>query len=129
MSKKEVKPPTYVEHLGTIRVAGTSVPRQVAQAAQALIARGVEPIDFFFIGGNAGQQANKAITILTYQIGIESNDSVTASFAPLRVMTMTEDAEHTSKEKDASVWRLLLTQGQFTSKVLHVTPENETGST
>jgi len=102
------RPATYVEHAGTIRVAGFSKPLRLAQCAQGLLSAGVTPIEFFYIGGNAGQQAGKAMTIFAYQIGCESNQKVEALFRPFRVMTTTVDGEQHSKEKDASVWRLVL---------------------
>lgn len=107
MSESE-RPPVYKEHCGTLRVAGSSRPLHLAQCAQVLITKGVDPIDFFYIGGNAGQQAMKGMTILAFQIFRESNGSTEALFKPMRVMTLTTDPQHFEKEKDATVWRLVL---------------------
>lgn len=106
------KPPLYVEHAGTIRVAGASKPLHLAQCAQGLISQKsppIENIEFFYIGGNAGQQAVKAMTILSYQVDRESRGRTEALFRPLRVMTSTKDPDTSQvKEKDATVWRLVL---------------------
>lgn len=102
------RPPVYAEHEGTIRVAGASKPLLLAQCAQSMITRGVDPIEFFYIGGNAGQQAMKAMTILAYQIDRESASKTEALFSPLRVLTMTKDDQEHEKEKDATCWRLVL---------------------
>lgn len=102
------KPVTYCEHPGTIRVAGISKPLRLAQCAQGLMTAAISPIEFFYIGGNAGQQATKAMTILAYQIKCETNGNVEALFHPTRVVTCTVDEGQHEKEKDATVWRLVL---------------------
>lgn len=104
---EKTTPPIYVEHEGTIRVAGISRPLLLAQCAQALITNGVPVIEFFFIGANAGHQAAKAMTILAYQIEQEHKGRVTATFRPCRYLTITHEGQ-VPKEKDASVWKLFL---------------------
>lgn len=104
------KPPLYEEHSGTLRVAGASSPIGLAHCAQSLIESGAPIIDFFFIGGNAGHQATKGMTILTFQIERESQKKVQALFKPMRVLTKTTENGRI-KEKDATVFRLVLISG------------------
>lgn len=101
--------PSYAEHPGTIRVAGKSPPATLAHCMQTMISQGVDPIDFFCIGANAGHQATKAMTIVSYQIAEESNKAVDAVFKPLRMRTTTRDPINGKfGPKDAIVWRLVL---------------------
>lgn len=101
--------PLYQEHPGTIRVAGRSAPATLAHCMQSMITNGVEPIDIFCIGANAGHQAVKAMTIVTYQIAEESGEKVEALYKPLRMRTQTRDPINGKVgPKDATVWRLVL---------------------
>lgn len=105
--------PVYIEHEGTLRISGESMPRLIAQSVHTLISRDVQRIELFYIGGNAGQQATKAMTIVAYQVFHESGGKFNALFHPLRVLTATTDPNTGAvKQKDASVWLLVLVHSE-----------------
>lgn len=112
----------YVEHAGTVRISGKTLPKSAGFCAFSYLQKGISPIDFFYIGGNAGQQAMKAMSVFCHLVRQDSNESLFVAFVPLRFLTVTKDkVTQTEKDKDAAVWRaFLLTKGhevQFTSKV------------
>ena len=109
-------PELYVPHEATIRVAGGTSPRQCASCAWHFLERAAVYIDFYYIGANAGQQATKAMSILSHQFNQTYGQSgYMLSFVPLRFTTITRDRigdslEETSVPKDCCVWRSVITQ-------------------
>jgi len=106
----ENRPEVYTEHEGTVRVSGSTLPKQAACCAYSYLQKGIERIDFFYIGANAGHQAMKAMTILSFMIRGELQDIGCVCFEPIRVLTNTVDMLGSGevKEKDATVWRVVL---------------------
>jgi|SRR5688572_16418682 len=118
MPEDHTKPKTYQEHKGTVRVSGSTSPRSAGLCALVYLQKGISPIDFFYIGGNAGQQAMKAMSVFAFMVEKEMPDMLIA-FRPIRYMTMTTDYGGATKEKDATVWRAVLVtkiDEDFTSK-------------
>jgi hypothetical protein len=113
MESRKIKPPLYVEHAGTIRVSGMTSPRSAGFCAFVFLQKGIFPIDFFYIGGNAGQQAMKSMSIFAFIVQKDLPGMLIA-FRPIRFMTTADE-----KEKDATVWRTVLVTEiaeDFTSK-------------
>lgn len=107
METLPVKPPMYECHEGTVRISGKTSPRSAGFCAFVYLQKGVSPIDFFYIGGNAGQQAMKAMSVFAFIVHQESGAIV--AFRPLRYMTITVDVlTGEKKEKDATVWRTII---------------------
>jgi len=100
--KDEVE--VYREHEGTIRVAGHTQPRDIARCALKLLENAIDP-EFLYIGGNAGQQAMKAMTIMRYQLE-SSMENWEISFSPFRVRLSVVDSDGGLSFKDGSVWKL-----------------------
>ena len=99
----------YVEHKGTIKISGKTMPKGAALCALSYLNQGVDKIEFFYIGGNAGQQATKAMSVFAFLVDKDSQGRMSVSFRPLRVSTITKDAvTGEEKEKDAVVWRTIL---------------------
>lgn len=100
------KPPTYQEHKGTIRVAGHTTPKTAGFCAFKYLTQGIENIDFFYIGANAGHQATKAMGVFSYLVDSHFKGSYSVTFKPERVMTLTStDDQGGEKEKDATIWK------------------------
>lgn len=105
----ETKPEHYTEHEGTVRVSGKTTPKSAACCAFAYVQKGVEPIDFFYIGANAGHQAMKAMTTFAHMVSQELQLKGTVAFIPIRVMARTTDPiTNLSADKDATVWRAVM---------------------
>src|ERR1051326_2455893 len=93
----------YNSHPGTVRISGKTPPKAAACCAFSYLQNGVDPIDFQYIGGNAGQQAMKSMTILAHIIENEMKNAQVA-FRPLRFLTQTKDAiTGEEKSKDCTV--------------------------
>jgi stage V sporulation protein SpoVS len=104
----ETKPEYYIEHEGTVRVSGSTLPKKAAGCAYAYLQNGFENIEFFFIGANAGHQATKAMTIFSFTVRNELQDSGTIAFEPRRVMVQTRERGGKTIDKDATVWRVII---------------------
>ena len=115
------KPEIYVEHGGTIRISGRTLPHKAGFCAFSYLQQGMAVIDFFYIGGNAGQQAAKSMGVFSHLVKQDmalKNKNVFVAFVPLRFMTMAKDAGiGNPREKDASVWRVVLVDGIHPSAV------------
>jgi hypothetical protein len=98
--------PVYESHPGTIRISGSTESKKAAACALHYLAQGVDPIDFFYVGANAGQQAMKAMGIFRYTFE-RSNDKFTLLFQPNRVQTPAKVRQDSSEETliDACYWR------------------------
>jgi hypothetical protein len=108
----ETKPELYIEHAGTVRVSGKTLPKTAACCAYGYLQRGIEKIEFFYIGANAGHQAMKAMTIFSHMVRTELSQAGSVAFLPLRVLTKTDDGTGKLTEKDATVWRAILFKGE-----------------
>ena len=109
--------PDYVKHAGTVTLSGRSAVGKVARYATLLFENDTRPIDFIFIGANAGQQCYKACSIVANVL--EEKSGTLVAFYPVRVRTDTlkrdickntvVDAEgHDAHEtKDAYIWRMV----------------------
>lgn len=104
----DIKPPFYNESDSTIRISGRTTPLRAAQSAMNMVKSGKMP-DFFYIGGNAGQQAMKAMSIFRYKFGHE-NEGISLSFCPIRVTSEVSEENGEIKQKDATVWRTVIIQ-------------------
>ena len=107
----------YTNHDGTVLVSGKSEVGRVARYIAHLVEKGVEPIDVFFIGANAGQQAYKACAVAT--IICEEKMEKKLAFLTVRAKTKTEKRDITGKVdltegeptlvvKDAFIWRVII---------------------
>lgn len=99
--------PLYVSHSGTVRISGASESKKVASCALHFLSQDLGPVDFFYIGANAGQQAMKAMGILRYTVEKYTEGKTTVLFQPNRVQTETQDHADRSKTLlvDAVYWR------------------------
>ena len=96
----------YVPNERTMKVSGKTIPIKAAQAAHSILNQNNLMPEFFYIGGNAGQQAMKAMSILRYRFALESPD-LTLAFVPVRVLCQIKEDEQL---KDAVVWRSIILQ-------------------
>lgn len=99
----------YKPHQGTIRICGATIPKEAGGRAFRLLEADVKTIDFTAIGGNANQQAMKAMGI--FMLLVQDNyarKQISVAFQPLRFLTMTEEPGGGSKAKDLTVWRTVL---------------------
>lgn len=99
--------PVYAPHSGTIRISGSTESKKAASCALHYLSQQVSPIDFFYIGANAGQQAMKAMGIFRYTFERATGEQCTILFQPNRVQTRAK-AFPDSKEEiliDAVYWR------------------------
>lgn len=110
----------YTNHQGTVLVSGKSEVGKVARYIVHLIQMKVTPIDVFFIGANAGQQAYKACAVSS--IIVRNELGVEIAFATVRAKTQTEKRDITGKVvldngniehiiKDAFIWRVVPVKG------------------
>lgn len=94
--------PLYAEHSGTIRISGRTSPVAAGTCAYQLLLSGLPVIDFFYIGGNAGQQATKAMGIFAYIVhNCRELTNMEVAFQPLLVKTVILN----EGEKTGTVWR------------------------
>ena len=108
----------YTPHKGTLIIAGKTVPHKAAACAIRLLKDGTHTIDFFYIGAGAGQQAMKAMTIFSFEVGRDPVLKAVVTFQPIRVTTSIapkdkEDPEADSLKRDASVWRTYILPHEF----------------
>jgi len=101
----------YQFHRGSLKISGTTKSHSAGRYAANLWRSGKRPVDFVYLGGNAGQQADKAVHAMMMELAKLFN--IMVAFVPMRVMVKTEpDEEGKSYVKDAFVWRAIpLDQG------------------
>lgn len=101
------EPPPYVPHAGTVKVSGQTIPRRASACAVHFMVRGQLPIDFLCIGGNAGQQATKAMCLFVYKA--KEMYDMNVVFLP-RVFTTqtTNPATQEVETKRCTVWRTII---------------------
>lgn len=98
-------PLEYVAHRGTIPVAGHTQPTKCANYAKIVLEEGITPIDFIFIGANAGHQAMKAVGYFARLLRTEY-PKATIGFIPMWLLTdVREDGDIVRKK--AQGWRLV----------------------
>ena len=111
----------YVPHAGTVKVSGRSEAIKLAKYALMLVSKGTTPVDFLFIGANAGQQAYKACSI-TASLMLK-HQKIQLSFIPLRFLTdsperdvlgraVEKDGVAAMQVKDAFVWRVVTSEAK-----------------
>jgi hypothetical protein len=102
------RPPVeqYVSHEGTIRVSGQTNPWKAACCALFFMEQGFAPVDFLVIGGNANQQAAKAMVSFASKVP-ERFPNTLVSFVPMMFMTQTEN-NGVKVEKTCMVWRTII---------------------
>lgn len=100
----------YVQHPGTVLVAGQSSPIGTGRCAAHFLDRNMLPIDFLVIGPQANQQATKAMGCFRLIVESELGQGLTVMFQPLRFGVNTRDPGDPSKTtlKDAIVWRTFI---------------------
>lgn len=96
----------YKFHDGSIRVSGRSQVFPTAFAAYKEFGKGTRPIEFIFLGANAGQQAFKIC--MTAKREIEKYFKLKVVFVPLWHTVLTDSKENQPGSiKDAQIWRLV----------------------
>src|SRR5687767_13522603 len=85
--------PTYVDHEGTLKISGRTLPRGAAVCALHFLERRMKQIEFLCLGANANQQAMKVMGIFLFLVEKDSRHSCSVAFQPLRYRTMTTDPE------------------------------------
>jgi len=97
--------PQYVFHQGSIRVSGKSQVFRTGLSAFHEWRKGTRPVEFVFLGGNAGHQAYKASVVTKREI--ESVCKTKIAFLPMWSTVMTDSADGRPGElKDVSLWRI-----------------------
>lgn len=104
-----MNPPSYALHPGTIKVSGSTLPRQAGSCALHFLDRLMDPIDFICIGANANQQAVKAIGVFSELFHERfGQDGSFLAFRPLRVSVSARNFDGSFQLKDATVWRTVV---------------------
>ena len=110
MGDDKERPPLYKRNDNTLKISGRTPPLKAAQCAFIMITREQKTPEIFYIGGNAGQQAMKAMTILRFKFA-KHNRELSLAFLPIRVIVEVEEGENKEKKlKDAVVWRSIIIQ-------------------
>lgn len=119
VNQKTTKP-IYVFHQGSIRVSGKSQAFKTGLSAFYEWRKGTRPVEFVFLGGNAGHQAYKAAGVAKREI--EAICHIKVAFIPMWSSVITETVEeHYTKThhvkthvqdssgvvKDLSIWRII----------------------
>ena len=95
----------YTEHAGTIRVSGSTMPKNAGKCAFHYLQKGHLP-DFLVIGGNANQQATKAMGVFCFMVDHSPElKSLKVAFQPLLFYVTTRDPNGLERKKSATVWR------------------------
>lgn len=103
----ETKVEVYKEHSGTIRVSGGTLPKSAGKCAFYYLQKGLMP-DFLVIGGNANQQATKAMGVFCFMVKNSPEfTGIQVAFQPLMFHVNTSDSAGVTVEKTATVWRTL----------------------
>lgn len=107
-------PPLYDLHPGTVKVSGSTLPRQAGSCALHFLERLVDPIDFICIGANANQQAVKSIGVFS-EMFVErfGQDGSFLAFRPLRVSVSAKNFDGSFQLKDATVWRTVVVKSNL----------------
>lgn len=99
--------PLYVPHPGTVKIAGSTVPRKAAWCAFAFLEERRPNVEFMFIGASSGQQALKAIGILTDIFESKWEADFVILFRPMRFRTVIAAQDNLpEREVDAQAWRV-----------------------
>ena len=99
----------YVTHEGTVRISGQTSPRKAASCALQLLKSEVWPLEFLFIGANAGQQATKAMAFLSFVHDRQYSGSEIA-FRPSACWVISADRSNNNEpvKRLATVWTAVL---------------------
>jgi len=97
--------PIYETHGGTIRVGGGTPAFQCGLAAFHQFRKGTRPVEFSFIGANAGQQAIKAANVAIRAIRTYTNESW--GIIPLWCNVKTKKPDGAEVIKDGCLLRLV----------------------
>ena len=118
-AQKVVKP-IYAFHKGSIRVSGKSQVFKTGLSAFYEWRKGTRPVEFVFLGGNAGHQAYKAAVVAKREI--EATCHTKVAFLPMWSSVITDsvsehytETEHVQTRtpdrsgvvKDLSIWRII----------------------
>jgi len=96
----------YQFHPGSLKISGKTKSHSAGRYAANLWRSGKRPVDFVYLGGNAGQQADKAAHAMMMELAKLFN--IIVGFVPMRVMVKTEPDENGKTHiKDAFVWRAI----------------------
>jgi hypothetical protein len=101
----------YVPHAGTIKVAGSTPTSKAAFCALACFEKGHVPLDFLFIGANAGQQATKAAGLFNNLIYQKTGGKCVVVYYPQRVelaLVSEESAPAVEKLVESTVWTAVI---------------------
>lgn len=103
-------PKIYTEHPGTIRISGTTVPREAGQCAICSLEAGKKVIEFLCIGANANQQATKSMGVFLMLFERNScNSGKSLAFQPLEFLTYVRDRSTGQQvQRTATVWRTVM---------------------
>lgn len=107
--------PLYTPGVGTIRVSGSGDCKKIAKCALHFINQRKMPVDFFFVGSNAGHQAIKAIGIVTEVMKDTTNEASSLVFEILHVSTQVQEPE--TKLIDATVLRAYVIRKEMLSSL------------
>ena len=100
-------PPPYVPHDGTVRISGSTRPWGAACCALHFLSNGKSPIDFLAIGGNANQQATKAMVSFAIHVP-KRHPGYSVAFVPLMFSTETVSPIGDKATKTCTVWRTII---------------------
>lgn len=98
--------PLYKKHPGTIRVSGGTPVFKCGMAAFYQFRKGTQPIEFLFLGANAGQQAYKAANTTIRAIRMYTGKSYTVLPIWTRLEAYDQESGRT-KIKETIVFRLV----------------------
>jgi len=106
-----VKKAEYSYHRGSVRISGATQVFKIGMDAYNLWARGVRPIEFVFLGANAGHQAYKCAIITCRAINrdfVTKRSRLRVACIPYWTSVVVENRETKEKIiKDCSVLRLV----------------------
>jgi hypothetical protein len=100
----------YVSHQGTIRIAGSTVPKRAGKCAYHFLQKRINPIEFFCMGAGANQQATKSMGVFLHIFEqAPENEGMSIAFQPYRYRTSAKDADSSiMRDKDCTVWKTVL---------------------
>lgn len=100
----------YKPHEGTVLISKFTRPNKAAGCIERYIAHEKSPIDIFYIGANAGQQAMKTMGIVAFNTNLRTRGKLAVVYTPRRVRTLVENE---NVWKDATVWTLFLLDAEI----------------
>ncbi len=106
----------YTPTESTLKISGSTDCRKAAQCAAHYLVDKKVPVDFMFIGANAGNQAVKAISILKNMLSGSTSGVSSVLIDPLHVSTVVDDTSGKT-EMDAVVLRVLVIRDDMYSKL------------